>query len=50
MHIQIILSSKDAIVPTSAVLRYLQAKVAEGFSSFEVILFDGMWCNVLVLC
>ena len=38
---QIILSSKDAIVPTNVVLRYLQAKTKQGFSTYEVLLFEG---------
>ena len=60
-HLQIrhtiLLSTGDSIVPVAAVLRYLQAKVKQGHTCFEIMTFEGThgevflyprWINVII--
>ena len=41
-YVQVVLSSKDLIVPTTSVLHYLQGKQQQGHSTYEVLLFEGV--------
>ena len=39
---QIIISTRDSIIPVAPILRYFKAKQDEGHNTFELVLFDGL--------